>query len=98
MCRIYILSNKKAKTIKAVFEAYRAWAENQTGCKIKAIRTDDEGEYHKEMKILLKETDIEHQETASHTSQSNGVSKRMNRTLMNMVCPMLKALNASLEL
>src|SRR5436305_2037696 len=98
LCRIYILPNKEAKTIKAVFEGYRAWAENQTGCKIKAIRTDGGGEYHKEMEVLLKGTGIEHQETAPHTPQSNGVSERMNRTLMDMVCPMLEASNTPLEL
>jgi hypothetical protein len=98
LCRIYILPNKEAKTIKAVFEAYRAWAENQTGCKIKAIRTDGGGEYHKEMEALLKGTGIEHQETAPYSPQSNGVSERMNRTLMDMVCPMLEASSAPLEL
>ena len=79
------MPNKEAKTIKEVFNAYRAWAENQTGCKIKAIRTDGGGEYHKEMEALLKGTGIEHQETAPHSPQSNGVSERMNRTLMDMV-------------
>jgi Integrase core domain. len=89
-CRVYILKNKKAATILRAFEEYRAWAEKQTGFEIKTIRTDGGKEYHAEMEANLKGTGIEHQSTAAYSSQSNGVSERMNRTLMDMVGPMLE--------
>lgn len=93
-CRVYILRNKEAATVLSAFKEYRAWAEKQTGFEIKAIRTDGGKEYHKEMEKNLKGTGIEHQCTAAYSSQSNGVSERMNRTLMDMVGPMLEGSGA----
>ena len=88
-CKVYILPNKSSATLTSVFQEYQAWAERQTGFKLKAIRTDGGGEYEKWMNAHLKGSGIEHQPTASHTPQSNGVSERMNRTLMDMVDPMM---------
>jgi len=48
------------------------------------------------MEANLKGTGIEHQSTAAYSSQSNGVSERMNRTLMDMVGPMLEGLGVPL--
>jgi len=93
-CRVYILRDKEAKTILRVFQEYKAWAEKQSGCEIKAIRTDGGTEYRKEMEWALMLAGIEPQKTAPHTPQSNGVSERMNRTLMDMVGPMLEGSNA----
>jgi Integrase core domain. len=89
MCRVYVLQNKRSETLAAAFEQYKAWAERQTGRSIKAIRTDGGGEYHKWMEANLKDSGIEHQSTAPYTPESNGVSERMNRTLMEMVEAML---------
>jgi len=43
--RIYILANKKPKTVLKVFKEYIAWAEKQSGYSVKAIRTDGGREY-----------------------------------------------------
>src|SRR5438045_2332499 len=40
---------------------------------------------------FLKEHHIQHQTTAAYTPQMNGVAERMNRTLLEMVRPMLAA-------
>jgi Pol polyprotein, beta-barrel domain len=93
-CRVYILKNKEATSILGAFEEYRAWAEKQTGFEIKTIRTHGGKEYHGEMETNLKGTGIENQSTAAYSSQSNGVSERMNRTLMDMVRPMLEGSGA----
>jgi len=98
MCRVYVLRNKRSETLAEAFEQYKAWAERQTGRKIKAIRTDGGGEYHKWMEANLKDSGIEHQSTAPYTPESNGVSERMNRTLMEMVEAMLVRAKAPLKL
>ena len=43
-------------------------------------------------------TGIEHQTTAPHTPESNRVSERMNRTLMDMVSPMMEQSRAPAKL
>src|SRR5277367_1310217 len=51
-----------------------------------------------EMISYVKSQGIEHNPTASYSPQSNGVAKRMNRTLFEMACTMLDASGAPLEL
>ena len=94
---MYILRDKEVKTILRVLQEYWAWAEKQTGYEIKAIRTDGGTEYRKEMEWALVLGGIEPQKTAPHTPQSNGVSERMNRTLMDMVGPMLEGARLKLS-
>lgn len=60
--------------------------------KIKKLRTDNGGEYiSTEFKQYLEKHGIQHQLTIQYTPQQNGVSERMNRTLMNLVRSMLHA-------
>ena len=66
-----------------------AWFERQSGFKIKALRTDEGGEFEGEMDLLLTEIGIEHEPTVGYSSQSNGMAECSNRTLLDMVCPML---------
>ena len=97
-CRAYILSNKSPSTVLKAFKEYQAWAERQSGHKIKELRTDRGTEYMGEMIDYVKSKGMEHNPTAAHSSQSNGVAERMNRTLFDMACPMLDAAGAPLEL
>ena len=96
--RVFILSNKKASTVLTAFKDFQAWAERQSGHKIKQIRTDRGTEYMDEMIAYVKSIGIEYCPTAAHSPQSNGVAERMNRTLFDMACPMLDASGAPLEL
>jgi len=50
------------------------------------------------MEANLKDSGIEHQSTAPYTPESNGVSERMNQTLMEMVEAMLVRAKAPLKL
>jgi hypothetical protein len=52
----------------------------------------------KDMIKYVKSEGIEHNPTAAHSPQSNGVAERMNRTLFDMVCPMLDGSRAPLRL
>ena len=87
--RVYILANKKQKTVLKVFREHCAWAEKQSGYPIKLLRTDGGSEYRDQMKQFCLDLGIEHQPTAPYSPQSNGVAERMNRTLLDMVRPMI---------
>lgn len=95
---VYILQNKSAITVLKAFKEYQAWAERQSGFKIKELRTDRGTEYMGEMIEYVKSQGIEHNPTAGYSPQSNGVAERMNRTLFDKACTMLDASGAPLEL
>src|SRR5436190_4218765 len=97
-CVVFILKDKESRTLKKAFEMYKAWSENQSGYKLKAIRTDGSGEYEKWMGAFLRDSGIEHQTMAPHTPESNGVLEWMNHTLMEMVDPMMARAKASPKL
>lgn len=64
--------------------------ENQTGKKVKCLRTDNGLEFcNKAFDALCKESGIKRHRTCSYTPQQNGVSERMNLTIMNKVRCML---------
>ena len=57
--------------------------ENETGLKIKKLRTDNGGEYEDtRLKKLCYENEIRMERTVLGTPQHNGVAARMNRTLI----------------
>jgi hypothetical protein len=68
-----------------VFEAFKVWkamVENETGLKIKKLRTDNGGEYiDTKFKNLCYEHEIRMERIVPGMPQQNGVAERMNRTL-----------------
>ncbi|CAO2827530.1 unnamed protein product [Amaranthus hypochondriacus] len=68
-----------------VFEAFRIWkarVENETGLKIKRLRSDNGGEYEDtKFKRFCYEHGIKMERTVPGTPQHNGIAERMNRTL-----------------
>ncbi|UYV83682.1 SETMAR [Cordylochernes scorpioides] len=67
------------------FDIFRARAERETGHKIKRLRTDNGLEYcNKNFKQKLESLEIKHQLTNSYSPQQNGVSERLNRSLLDM--------------
>ncbi|KAL0427756.1 UNVERIFIED_CONTAM: Retrovirus-related Pol polyprotein from transposon TNT 1-94 [Sesamum latifolium] len=72
------------------FKEYRLKVENQTGHKIKALRSDRGGEYFSgEFIDYLKENEILSQLTPPGTPQLNGVVEKRNRILLDMVRSMM---------
>ncbi|KAL0330748.1 UNVERIFIED_CONTAM: Retrovirus-related Pol polyprotein from transposon TNT 1-94 [Sesamum angustifolium] len=71
------------------FEKFRNWktlVENQTGQRLKALRTDNGLEFcNQNFSDLCKEFGIKRHKTTPYTPQQNGVAERMNRTLLNKV-------------
>ncbi|KAH9704279.1 hypothetical protein KPL70_011388 [Citrus sinensis] len=83
MCWVYFLKQKSE--VASVFWKFKTWIENQSGCKIKVIRSDNGTEYTADKFAKFCEAaGIEHQLTATYTPQQNGVSERKNRTVMEM--------------
>ena len=84
----FYLKNKSE--VLAAFKQFQIWFENQTGKKIKCIRSDLGGEYtshaFREFCALL---GIEVQNTAPYSPAQNGGAERLNRTLIDHVIAML---------
>ncbi|KAH9666120.1 Integrase catalytic domain-containing protein [Citrus sinensis] len=83
MCWVYFLKHKSE--VASVFWKFKIWIENQSGCKIKVIKSDNGTEYTADKFAKFCEAaGIEHQLTATYTPQQNRVSERKNRTIMEM--------------
>lgn len=96
MCWIYFLRFKSE--VAGVFFKFKQWIENQSGCKIQVLRSDNGKEYtSNEFNKFCEETGIEHQLTAPYSPQQNGVSERKNRTIMEMSRCMLHEKNLPKE-
>nr|GFC06653.1 retrovirus-related Pol polyprotein from transposon TNT 1-94 [Tanacetum cinerariifolium] len=66
--------------------------EKEKGLKIKSMRSDRGGEFlSKEFNKFCKDNGIRRFLTAPYSPQQNGVVKRKNRTILNMVRSMLKS-------
>ncbi|KAK8597195.1 hypothetical protein V6N12_065671 [Hibiscus sabdariffa] len=85
---IYRMRHKSEALEK--FKEFRNEVQNEHGKSIKALRSDQGGEYlSHEFDELLKECGIVSQLTPPGTPQWNGVSERRNRTLLDMVRSMM---------
>ncbi|KAK8624644.1 hypothetical protein V6N13_089533 [Hibiscus sabdariffa] len=81
---IYLMCHKSEALQK--FKEFKNEVQNQHGKSTKALRSDRRGEYlSQDFDELLKECGIVSQLTPPGTPQWNGVSKRRNRTLLDMV-------------
>jgi len=67
-----------------VFQKFKKWktmVENQTGRKVKVLRSDNEGEYtSKELKDYLASKGIKHQLSITGQPEQNRVAEHMNQT------------------
>ncbi|UYV62960.1 hypothetical protein LAZ67_2002627 [Cordylochernes scorpioides] len=80
---VYFLKHKDQ--VIEYFDIFRARAERETGHKIKRLRTDNGLEYcNKNFKQKLESLGIKHELTNSYSPQQNGVSERLNRSLLDM--------------
>ena len=85
---IYLLKNKHEVFQK--FLEWKAMVERSTGHKVKILRSDNGGEYtSNKFEDYLKKEGIRHEYTIPKTPEQNGVSERMNRTLVEKVRSML---------
>lgn len=89
--KIWLYLLKLKTEVFLVFQQFCALVERQSGKKIKILRTDGIGEYtFREFKEFCSQKGIDHEITALYTPQHNGLAKRRNRTLLDMVRCILK--------
>jgi transposase InsO family protein len=87
---VYLL-RKKSETFDA-FRQYKAWAEKQTGRKIKAFQDDKGGEFiGRVWDALFAEEGIERRHTTRNRPQQNGAAERANRTIVEAVTTACRA-------
>ncbi|GJV91052.1 retrotransposon protein, putative, ty1-copia subclass [Tanacetum coccineum] len=85
---VYLLKHKHE--VFKTFKVFKNEVENQLEKTINALRSDRGGEYiSHEFKDYLKAGGIVQQLTPPYTPQHNGVSKRRDRTLLDMVRSMM---------
>jgi predicted aspartyl protease len=91
-CWIYFLKFKSE--VAGVFLKFKKLVENESGCNIQVLRSDNGKEYTSgEFNSFCEEAGIKHQLTAPYTPQQNGVSERRNRYIMEMTRCMLHEKN-----
>ena len=74
------------------FKEWKALVENQSGRKVKVLRSDNGGEYtSKAFEDFLRTNGIARHTSAPYTPQQNGVAERANRTIVEMGRSMLYA-------
>ena len=87
-CAVYFFRHKYEALEK--FKEFEAEITNPSGEKIKALRTDNGGEYlSKDFKVYLKFQGILHELTVPYSTEQNGIAERMNRTLTESVRAMI---------
>jgi hypothetical protein len=75
----------KSESFKC-FKIFRSFFEKDGVHKIKALRTDNGGEYmSKEFESYLQESGIQHEPGPPHSPELNGVAERTNRTISNLI-------------
>ena len=81
---------RKKSDTKIALKEWIAVHENEVGGKVKAMRSDNGGEYiDATLETWLREHGIQHQTIPARSPQSNGVAERMNRTLQDRARSML---------
>ena len=79
------ISSKKKSEVFGVFKKFKALAENQSGKRIKVLRSDRDKEYtSREFERFCKDEGIKRQLTVVYSPQQNGVSERKNHIVMEM--------------
>lgn len=77
----YFLETKTE--VLAKFIEHKAFVENQTGYKIKALRSDNGTKYiNKNFQKYLVQHGIKHETTVPYSPQQNGLAERTNRSII----------------
>ncbi len=85
---VWVFFLKHKSEVFGRFKEWKALVEKSTGCKLKAICTDNGGEYMS-TEFQDKSEGVRHERTVPKTPEQNGVAERMNRTLVECVRSML---------
>lgn len=88
--RVFVYCMKSKGEVFAKFVQFKAQAENETDKKIKIVRTDNGTEFvNKNFHDFFAKYGIVHETSAPYSPQQNGLSERMNRTIIEKARCML---------
>ncbi|KAL5750844.1 hypothetical protein ACOSP7_005117 [Xanthoceras sorbifolium] len=80
--KVWVYFLKKKSEVFDTFRKWKAMVENETGLKIKRLRSDNGGEYRdSRFREFCANSGIKMEKTVPMTPQQNGIAERMNRTL-----------------
>ena len=80
--KVWVYFLKKKSEVFDTFRRWKAMIENETGLKVKRLRSDNGGEYtDRRFREFCANNGIKMEKTVPKTPQQNGVAERMNRTL-----------------
>ena len=85
----WVYLTKTRDQLRPIFLEYKRLVELESGHKIKAIRCDNASEYKALRALLLHDFSIQSEYTIVYTPEQNGVSERLNRSLISMAKAML---------
>ena len=86
----WTLLMKKKSDLKTTFYAWKQRVENESQEKLQRFRTDGGGEYTSNSLLdFLFQAGIKHEKTPAYTPEMNGISERLNRTLVEATKAML---------
>ena len=95
----WIFCMEQKGEVLSKFLEFKSMAENQSGEKIRTLRCDNGGEYKGQAwEELCKTTGLEMSYSTPYAPNQNGVSERLNRTLVDMVISMLSSSGLPKEL
>src|SRR5271154_4992655 len=81
--KTWVYCIKRKSDVFDTFKKWKALVENETGKRLKCLRSDNGGEYcSKEFDNYCSYNGIRRMKTVPRTPQENGVSERMNGTIM----------------
>ena len=81
--KTWVYCIRQKYNVFTTFKKWKALVENETVKKMKCLRCDNVGEYcNKEFDSYCSYNGIRREKTVPRTPQENGVSERMNRTIM----------------
>ena len=81
--KTWVYCIQKKSDVFNTFKKRKALVENETGKKLKCLRSDNGGEYcNNEFGNYCSYHGIHREKTIPRTPQENGVSERMNKTIM----------------
>ena len=80
---------KSRNQLRTLFSQFKALVELESGHKIKVIRCDNASEYRSLGDLFQQDYGIRFEYTTPYTPEQNGVSERLNRSLITMARAML---------
>ena len=87
---IYFLKHKDSSEVLSKFKEFKALVENQSGQKIKTLRSDNGGEFTSDIfKYFCISVGINRECSVPYNPQQNGIAERKNRSIVESARAML---------